>query len=56
MDLKDLQYTLSVLAIILAVLAMVCYFSGLFFWFAALGITAVVCKLAEIILRIRKKK
>ncbi len=56
MDLEGLKYTLSILAIILAVLSIVCYFSALFFWFAALGIAAVLCKLAEIILRIRKKK
>ncbi len=56
MDLQGLKYTLSILAIILAVLSIVCYFSGLFFWFAASGIAAVLCKLAEIILRIRKKK
>ena len=56
MDLQGLKYTLSILAIILAILSIVCYFSGRFFWFIAFGITAVLCKLAEIILRVRKKK
>ena len=56
MDIQGLKYTLSILAILLALVSIVCYFSGLVFWVAASGIAAVLCKLAEIILRIRKRK
>lgn len=55
MDLQRLKHSLSALSLLLAVVAIVCYFTNELKWAAVFFVIAIVCKLTEIIVRIRKK-